>query len=781
MSSARQWFTKHVYSASKPPKDIPCPVTEKICDGAKSPASFKFNTLAAVMGRKPRKLRRPPPNQDQLSICPSGHHYPPRFSKRPHSKSVSSTVRSGNDSMKLQTPSDAPKGRPSLNPPSVLTLSDPDPFAVNAISVPGSITDSNGVSLSSSSVTADVIRKENAALEPARTSLASSSSCSRRPSDLSSPDSPSFPFLDSEKAQIRTRLDRKGHHPYPSEESLDNRRVCIYGLSLVGCESAATLTERDTSGTLPPSRPRDHAESTSHSSPSLPQTLRNVVTPPECESVPVLPRPPALNRKVSALRLATEPPCAPPPHALPAVPRSCKWGHEHEEEDPHPSPSGSGSSSSISFASSASSTPDENDEESLDPRYRTLRERPMVDQGPVASIRPTQRDISNAPPSDIFVRSPTAASPLSSSSAHSLKKSASHSTLQRCMMGPWLSSPAPSNDVKTPNKEPRKQRSFHQSQRAHRPALPPLRHSSSCTPAASTPTPGSPDSRRGIPSSPPVSVRKRLFSGSSQRRPSTATTEDDLRSIFSLPSEMELNHGSISLHSVLLNDADSEVLPSGTPTTPATDYGQQIMSPAEMFAVEAKVQSEFDSKYGGVIRNRQRVLSSVLAPSPEPSYVKEGFSAVPLTFTRSNVRASQSLSVPQLSVRSSTTQKTPSFPGSLNVSSGGLPLPPPRLPRRPHTAEPPYGMPSNAISVSNKQASDVPFISLAPPPRRTCVLPIIHGDPPQKSMIRKPSFLDIADESPFMDNSFLDLEGGKESLDLSTDEGCEDDFVVYAL
>lgn len=776
MSSARQWFTKRVQATSKPSKDVPCSVTEKIsphCDGTKSPGSFRFNTLSAVIGRKPRKLRRPPPNQDQAPVSPTGHPHFLRYSRRPPSQSVSSTVGAHDDFVKTQSPSDAPRGRLSLNPPSVLTLSDPDPFSPNAISVPSAITSRSGISLLPNSPTADGIQKEKPALA-IRASVASSSH-SHRPCNPSSPDSLSSPSLDGGQAMIRTRHERNGHQPYPSGDSLDNRRVCIYGLSLVGCGSAATLTEKNTSSALLLTRPRGYTEPTFRSSPSLPQTLGSAVTPPECESVPVLSRPPPLHRKLSALRLATEPPCAPPPHALPAVPKPGESDHEHREDDVHPSPSGSGSSSSISFASSTSLTADEKEEESLDPRYRTLRERPTVDQESVASIRPSLQDVLKAPPSDIFVQSSPTASPPPSSYTHTLKKSASHATLQKCVMGPWLS--VPSSDVKTLDKGPRKQRSFHQARRPQHLEFP-LRHSSSCTPGTSTPTPGSPDSRRGVPSSPPTSVRKRLFSGSSPWRPSTATTEDDLHSVLSLPSEMELNHGSMSLHSVLSNDADSEILPSATSTAPATDYAQQIMSPAEMFAVEAKVQSEFNSKYGDVIRNRQRTSSSVLTPPPEPSYMKEGFGAAALAITRPSVRTTEN-SMPQSNARSSAVPKTSFFSASLDASSGGLPLPPPRLRGRPHTADPPYGKPSNTINVSNRQASDVPFNSLTPPPRRASAHPVVYGELPQKAMIRKPSFLDITDEGPYMDSSFLDLEGGKESLDLSMDEGYEDDIVVY--
>jgi hypothetical protein len=38
---------------------------------------------------------------------------------------------------------------------------------------------------------------------------------------------------------------------------------------------------------------------------------------------------------------------------------------------------------------------------------------------------------------------------------------------------------------------------------------------------------------------------------------------------------------------------------------------------------------------------------------------------------------------------------------------------------------------------------------------------------PQRSMMRKPSFLEIADEPSSYDDSFLEFDSGKESLDLS--------------
>jgi hypothetical protein len=41
--------------------------------------------------------------------------------------------------------------------------------------------------------------------------------------------------------------------------------------------------------------------------------------------------------------------------------------------------------------------------------------------------------------------------------------------------------------------------------------------------------------------------------------------------------------------------------------------------------------------------------------------------------------------------------------------------------------------------------------------------------PPQRSVMRKPSFLEIADEANSYDGSFLEFDSGKESFELSQD------------
>ncbi|KAL4067383.1 hypothetical protein V8B97DRAFT_962144 [Scleroderma yunnanense] len=781
MSSARQWFTKRVRPAPKAPKDPPCPVAEKYslhADAGKSPHPFKFNTLAAAMTRKSKKSHPPLPIQDLPTLPAPMPHNTPKYSKRPPSKSVSSAVHSGDDPIEPQTPSDGPRDRLSF-PLSIMTLSDPDPFSAMAFTVPKDTADG----LLSSPT--GIAPKENTVILPfARSSVASVSSHSHLPSAPLSPVSPKSPSpSDRGKTFLKTLPEHLDHDPSPPEED----SPCTQRPSLARRTSTATLTDKNTAETMPYLRPRGYTESTSRSTPSLPHVQRMTLTPPMCEptSVAALPRSSIIHRKISALRVATNPPCAPPPHALPAVPIPCKSGDDDINDNSHPSPSGSGSSSSISFASSASPTLDYTDEY-LDPRYRMLRERPMTaDRESVTSGMPVYKDISHSPLTESVNGSSTANYP-PSSSGHSLKKSVSHSTLQKCMPT-WLPPSPSSSDANAADKEPKKQRSFHQSRHQPSSAHPSLRHINSCTPSPSTFAPESPDSRRGVPSSPPVTVRKRLFSGSSQRRPSTTTTEEDLRSVFSLPSEMERNQSSVPIHTASLNDDQgSDSAPHGAPTTSPTEYAQQILSPAEMFAVEAKVQSEFESKYGEVIRNRHQMPASVLVSPFEPplSFAKEGLNSAPSAFPRfaicTSSNGSQDLPVPQLTVRPSTAQELPHPSSSLlslqSRPSTGLPLPPPRIRSRPHTAEPSYNKESGIPCVTSNRMSSVPFIPLSPPPRRTPAN-VVTREEPQKLMMRKPSFLDINDET---EDSFLDLGGGKRSLDFSPEEDEDEDRVfVY--
>lgn len=775
MSPARQWFSKRVHPG---PKDPLCTVSEK-CSlhsdrDAKSPRSFKFNTLAAAMTRKSKKSHTPLPIQDQPPFPPPPHNAP-KYPTRLSSKSVSSTIRSGDDPVQPKTPTDGPRDRLSF-PLSIMTLSDPDPFSAKAFAVPKGSRNRNGLALFSSPSVTDIVPKENAStFASARTSFTSASSHSHHPYSPLSPVSPRFPSpSDQGKTSLKTLPEQLNHRDFfpPQEGSLRTQRP-----AMARHGSTATLTDKRPVKSTPHTRPRRYTEATSRSTPSLPHVRRKIPTPPmyDPKSIPPLPHSSTVHRDVSVSRVAAEPPSAPPPHALPAVPIPCDSGDDNVSNDSHLSSSG------ISFASSASHILDDNDDY-LDPRYRIMRERPMTaDRESVTSGMPVYKDILHSPLKENFT-SPSTANCPPSSSGHSLKKSASHSTLQKCLVT-WLPPSPSSSDANAADKEPRKQRSFHQSRHQPFSTHLPLRHVSSCTPSSSTRE--SPDLHRGVPSSPPVTARKRLFSGSSQRRPSIATTEEDLRSIFSLPSEIERT---APLHTAQLNDGhESDSAPHGAPPTAPTEYAQQIMSPAEMFAVEARVQSEFESKHGEPIRNRQHIPASILITPQHDSFVRKGPNTAPSSFTRFGARTfpngSQDLPTPQLNVRPSTAQELPHSSSSLlspqSRPSTVLPLPPHPNLSRPHTAEPPYGKTSHVPCVASDRASNVPFTPLSPPPRRPPTRVVVNREEPQKLMIRKPSFLDINDEPPSMEDSFLDLGGGKGSLDLSPEEDDEDDDEVF--
>jgi len=155
MSSARQWFTKRAHSSTpKSPtsNDFGRSVSaEKLSLYNENSDGFKFSPFASMMGRKLKKSRPTlaiPDCPVPPLVCTSAVHRsdPPRYTNRPPAKSISSTVRSGDDSIGPSTPSDGPRDRISL-PLSVLTLSDPDPFAAGVISVPQSILDRGRLSI----------------------------------------------------------------------------------------------------------------------------------------------------------------------------------------------------------------------------------------------------------------------------------------------------------------------------------------------------------------------------------------------------------------------------------------------------------------------------------------------------------------------------------------------------------------------------------------------------------------------------------------------------------
>ncbi|KAG1754843.1 uncharacterized protein EDB91DRAFT_256139 [Suillus paluster] len=429
-------------------------------------------------------------------------------------------------------------------------------------------------------------------------------------------------------------------------------------------------------------------------------------------------------------------------------------------EDRFSSSAGDGSSSSgISFTTGNRRIQDLHIEENHNQRYRPYKDTSLGFDRDFETLRQPVKESGRIHVRDVIESHPPPA-------FHQLKKSLSHSTLQKAKLGS-----SGMQDLFRGDKGLKKQHSFHRS-RVH-------------TPPTSTPaSPSTPldhdslsvESHKPSFPRPQPAMRKRMFSGSS-RRPSTAITDEDLRSVFSLPSSHLASPKTVAS---LLDEPSSEPLASGMVTYPVTEFTPQyIMSPAEMLKVEAIVQGEFDAKYGEALRNPQR---STFAPTPMygTSYTKAGLRMAPTSFPRlAPTRSTSNFKgpTPRSSARPSTAQptsySTPTFLSS-TLPKVGL-SPPPRLRARPRTAETMYHE-----DLFSRQSSNMPFISLSPPPPRPkCPTraPSLTGDTtvPQRSVIRKPSFLEIADDTSGYEGSFLDFDSGKESLDLSRDLDCDDD------
>lgn len=157
-------------------------------------SGLTFNTFASAMGFKSKKhpslAIQDPPLQSQTITPPMDGPYG-QYAARPISKSTSST-RSRVDSLEPRTPVD-----PQRDPrPSLLTLSDVDPFAVRAISAPHTPSDINRLSAYSNSSIPEFVSK-HAESSPMlnRVSYASSSSHSNQHGSELSPHSSTTPSV----------------------------------------------------------------------------------------------------------------------------------------------------------------------------------------------------------------------------------------------------------------------------------------------------------------------------------------------------------------------------------------------------------------------------------------------------------------------------------------------------------------------------------------------------------------------------------------------------------
>jgi hypothetical protein len=293
------------------------------------------------------------------------------------------------------------------------------------------------------------------------------------------------------------------------------------------------------------------------------------------------------------------------------------------------------------------------------------------------------------------------------------------------------------------------------------------------------------ESKRGSMNGPPTSGRKRLFSGSSMRRPSTSQEtldDDDRRSIFSFDREKPRSMKNLSLNTTSsFWDEVGDTVPS-SPLASTSDYTpQQIMSPADMRKLEADFRESFASS-----RSRgMSIISASTVTSESDNASMHGLTA--------SIQPRGLLNPQPHLMRSNSTSSR----------SGVIPL---RLPRPPHTSSPsnetsPPSFTSLPPPPRSRRSQQPPNVSnvfeapiikpLSPPPRTRTLNKKPSSEANRRtSLLRKPSFLDIDDDlektplpplpSSFpvphlhREDSFLDL--ARESLDTVRSDTDEERF-----
>ncbi|KAI5836527.1 hypothetical protein K523DRAFT_225557 [Schizophyllum commune Tattone D] len=748
-SDPRGWWP------SKPNAKDPArrPTPEKRDSQSKVPGN-KFNTLASALGLKSTKrppalaIEQPPPAlQSPLSPRP-----PKKYANRPPSKSVSST-RSRTDSIEPRTPPDLyqdPVGKRQ----SLLTLSDLDPFAARGIATPHSPSDPNRLSAYSNTSVPEYVSKKLEARGPTHRSSYASSSSTYTGDTGSSPTTMSpVPSADGHPKIPNARLPGNLHRK-ASLLSGDGTLGSAWENISSNMHSSQTLKEPRLSQpdpttliTRPPTRPRGMTD--------VGTSLRHKFVPRD-DAVPkvappahVMPRtsPRVVVRQASASRIvagpSTAPPAAelPPPPTLPADDADFASNSIHQYDSPD----------DMFFAS-----PTSWDGRPLSPREREKR--------------PWERDFQPLGGYEIDRSLPSSSRSSGSQPSRTLKKSISHQALVKKSPAPTVPTPPPERDA---DRQPRKQRSF------HHPRTPLSSPQTTNASLPGTPDASTADHRR----SGPGSTRKRLFSGSSMRRPSTSQgpeTDEDVRSVFSLPLAAEhVQRAPLSLSafhqpSSFWDEGPSE--PSRPTSPPSTQQQQQqqqqeytpqhIMSPADMLKVEASMALEEEAERQPYIRQRgNSILSSSTCLSDEtgeeeyPPSVHR-LTAVPSRST-SMVSRKSTGSVPQVSRPSTATNSSAaSFrqrsEEQLFLSPQALPPPPRR--NRPSTrqgppAPPAPGPPPPETEAEASEAVDG-FSPLSPPPRKILsAKKSMERVTQRRSIMRKPSFLsfDVEDEDDASD------------------------------
>ncbi|KAN0133229.1 hypothetical protein V8E53_008953 [Lactarius tabidus] len=770
--------------------------------------SKKFNSIASVIGLKPKKVSTPveEPPSPVLPLHTGEIDAPPRHTKSAH-----------NHTVEWADPLDV---QPSLPEDCVdscgqsVFSADIDPFAAPGFpdcspNIPESLRFST---LSDISTFESHVRKD----AHNRMSFASSSSFSHHRSDVTSDFSPaSSPLLSPITSRRHlSRLTVESDRVLPRESLLaspispqSSRSGWDEASCIVTSPSSVTLTDINTAPPHPKTRPRGFTDVRPSTASGLDYSTSDQKLPYEpplynfCAPRVVVRQP--SSTKIHSLR----PPTAPPAVELPPAPESARRDEfsllpAFPENTPQ---SPASSSSSLSFASSTSS---------VVPGGQRREVRRLKDSKKTTKSRPSSpsndrsRNVRDSPTKVLTSRrefSPT----------RTLKKAISIQNLPKRPQG----NPVPSPIVPTAedSKPLKKQRSFHHT----RILMPPFQASSKQANSSSI-SPGRdgppvPDDRRDsaqsspkVPITPPVSnpmrVRERLFSGSSSRRhasPQSPGPDDERQLIFSLPSAsspptrphtaIPVNRSSASHRPELSSFWDEEALKSSPATgSESQDYGpQQIMSPADLLKFENMVRD--GENLSEFVRSRENSVTSVAVskhsghPAAEPAMTGGSLSPPPITRRLDFSQATDSRddrprtrgnslhgkARESSNVHSSIGARSMSFQ-SLNALPG-LPVPP-RLRVRPSTSSGASTLLAESVPLLGVgDRSSVILHPLSPPPiRRNVARRKLDPTPPPSASVpsrpaitRRPSFLDMRDEPdrdpPPPEGSFLDM--SKASLD----------------
>ncbi|KAI0308177.1 hypothetical protein B0F90DRAFT_1813487 [Multifurca ochricompacta] len=781
-------------------------------------SSKRLNTLASAIGLKPKKTATPveEPPSPVLPIHTGDIDPPSHHSKLVH-KPVSVAV-GWSDPHSLQPP--LSKDFVDSYPQSVFST-DLDPFAAAKYSdCSPNVSDSLRFSTFSEVSTLESHVRKDSSYPHNRMSFASSSSLSHQRSDVTSDSSPvSSPLLSPViPGRHLSRLTVESERMFTRESSLVSpvsTRNCIDEQPfIVTSPSSATLTDFPGQGTIPPlpkTRPRGFTDVrpsrlSSVDSLASDQKISPVFSPYNFVGPRVVIRQPSSNKLQSI-----QPPTAPPATELPPAPES------PQQDDfsllpafpEHISHSAASSSSSLSFASSTSSRFDPLEAEGRRRDLRRLKDaKKAAKSRPSSPSKDTGRDVRD--PSSQSSNSRREFSP-----TRTLKKAMSIQNLPKKSLGMSAPTYLPVSEDTKPLK---KQRSFHHT-RIPMPPLPAsLKQASSFNPASARdalsvpedhrvsaqPSPKSPSSSPGLN---PTYVRRRLFSGTSLRRPTSsqlAELDDDTQSTVSVPSVTSpLGRPQINLPPVLNKRELSSFWDEETPSSPGVgnepqEYApQQILSAADILKFENMVRE--GENLSGFVRSRGSSFTSVAASKHSARTTPELATSVSPLSPSSVMRPSDPLVA--LNGRSSVSGRPRARGNSLQskvgdvtngrsqagsfstsgqtgralsfLSLNGLPLPP-RSRVRPSTSS---GSSSPATEYAPPLAtgdrSSVVLMPLSPPPTRRNTARRVPDTPPSASPVlrpgisRRPSFLDMMDDadrepSPPGD-SFLDM--GKASLD----------------